>query len=89
MLHEQEYLYSLQPADIGWPTGNGKKLSCARLSWARQHVWVQLSFFPFPVAILCPKAVYCTSFPQESVATATYVSKTITDAKVDYVVLRN
>ena len=36
----------VQPADIGWPTGNGKKLSCSQ---ACCHAWLQLSFFPFPV----------------------------------------
>ena len=33
---EEYFLHTLQPADLGWPTGNGKKLSCcqAQLSQA-------------------------------------------------------
>ena len=38
--------FAVQPADIGLPTENGKKLSC---SWARQQAWLLLSFYPFPV----------------------------------------
>ena len=35
--------------DIGWPTGNGKKLSCSQAHLGQQHAWLLLSFFPFPV----------------------------------------
>ena len=36
---------NVQPADMGWPTGYGKKLG----SWARQQAWLLLNFFSFPV----------------------------------------
>ena len=42
-------LHSLQGGWGGWPTGNGKDLAAARLSWARQHAWLLLILFPFPV----------------------------------------
>ena len=35
-------------AATGWPTGYGKKLS-SRQAQLRQHAWLLLSFFPFPV----------------------------------------
>ena len=50
----------IQPADIGWPTGNGKKLSCTRHNWARQQAWLLLRFFPFPVGH--PMSAGCTYF---------------------------
>ena len=49
------------PVQGGWggcPTGNGKKLAAARHSWARQHAWPLLSFFPFPVGH--PMSAGCT-----------------------------
>ena len=33
----------------GWPAGNGKKLSSSQAQLARQHAWLLLTFFPFPV----------------------------------------
>ena len=41
---------SLQPADLGLPTGNGKKLSCSQAQLGQ--AWLLLSFFPFPVGHL-------------------------------------
>ena len=33
----------------GWPTGNRKKLSSSQTQLSRQHAWLLLKFFPFPV----------------------------------------
>ena len=33
----------------GWPTGNGKKLSSSQAQLRKQHAWLLLNFFPFPV----------------------------------------
>ena len=52
-------LHSLQGGWGGWPTGNGKDLAAARLSWARQHAWLLLILFPFPVGH--PPHPPCTS----------------------------
>ena len=48
--------YAVQPADIGWPTGNRKKLSStqAQLGQATSSCLVS---FHFLWAILCPQAV--------------------------------
>ena len=47
----------LQPADIGWPTGNGKKARAKPVAWP-SCAWLQLTFFPFPVGN--PKSAGCT-----------------------------
>ena len=49
-------LAPLQHADIGWPTGNGKKLSCSQVGQAT--CLAVGSFFPFPVGH--PMSAGCT-----------------------------
>ena len=45
-----KWVSDLQPADIGWPTGNGKKLSCSQAHLGQATgLAVALNVFPFPV----------------------------------------
>ena len=48
-LHNLVLPFSVQPEDIGWPTGNGKKLSNSQACCLAQ-LQLQLSVFPFPVS---------------------------------------
>ena len=51
----QSMVHSIQPADIGWPTGNGKKVSNSQACCC---AWQQLGFFLFPVGN--PMSTGCT-----------------------------
>ena len=51
-------IQTLQCSCSGRPTGNGKKLSSSQAQLGRQHAWLLLSFFPFPVGY--PELEHCT-----------------------------
>ena len=48
----------IQPADIGWPSGNGKEVSCSQAQLGIQQAWLLLTFFPFSVGH--PMSAGCT-----------------------------
>ena len=50
-------MYSARAQD--GPQDMERKQAAARHSWARQHAWMLLSFFPFPVGH--PEHEHCTA----------------------------
>ena len=56
--------HGLQGGWGGWPTGNGKKLNSSQAQLARQHAWLLLNFFLFPVGHPPhPPCTLCAHFP--------------------------